>query len=211
MLAAGLLVLVLASVLHCWYAANAGTERGHAAGGFYVFGRGVVALSLLLLLISVVLIWSGSSFLWAAAELVAYFLVMPLIFVPILQRYYRPAPPGTSSHAEYEAKTAKWEAIAGVNDPPKKAPVANDFWFQLFRLLSAASDIGEKSVVVQAGELHRRVGCYPGPNHRMPVCCQVMRDEMQPGDVILEEPPKGSGARLTVRYQLPRLEKQVPS
>ena len=117
--------------------------------------------------------------------------------------------PGTFSHAEYEAKRAKWEAIVGVNDPPRKTPVAKDFSVQLFLILYYASEEGKIFVDVQAGELHRRVGWYAGPNHRMPMCCQVMREEMQPGDVILEEPPKGSGASFRVRYQLPRLEKQA--
>lgn len=43
-------------------------------------------------------------------------------------------------------------------------------------------------------------------NHRMPVCCRVMRAAVAPdaGDVILGEPPSGQGASLTVRYVLPR-------
>jgi hypothetical protein len=209
MLIVGILVLILASVLHCWYAANAGTERGHAAGGFYGFGRGLFVPVVLLLLASAILIWWGGSLLWVLLAFIAYFLVLPLIFVPLLQRFYPPAPQGTFGHAEWETKTAEWEAIAGVNEAPRKAPVANDFWLQLFLLLNRATEAGEKSVDVQAGELHRTVGWYPGPNHRMPVCCRVMRDEMQPGDVVLEEPPKGAGASLRVRYQLPRPEKQA--
>ncbi len=41
---------------------------------------------------------------------------------------------------------------------------------------------------VNAGQLHRLVGNYPGGNHRMPVCCKVMRDAMLEQDVILQEP-----------------------
>ena len=57
---------------------------------------------------------------------------------------------------------------------------------------------------VNAGDLHRLVGDYPGPNNRMPVCCDVMYQEFADGDVILEAPPKGKGASLTIRYQIPR-------
>jgi 5-methylcytosine-specific restriction protein A len=48
------------------------------------------------------------------------------------------------------------------------------------------------------------VGGYPGENHRMPVCCEVMRSTMAPGDQVVETPPSGKGAALTIRYRLPR-------
>lgn len=62
-------------------------------------------------------------------------------------------------------------------------------------------------VDVVAGNLHRKVGGYPpapGCNHAMPNCCRVMKKNMKDGDVILKQPPKGQGARVTIRYQLPR-------
>ena len=57
---------------------------------------------------------------------------------------------------------------------------------------------------INAGELHRKVGGYPGPGHRMPSCCNVMYQEQRAGDKILSSPPKGLGASLTIRYRLPR-------
>lgn len=60
------------------------------------------------------------------------------------------------------------------------------------------------SLEVEAGALHRRVGGYPTPDHRMPVCCNSMRAAMGPTDVILRAPPKGDGASLTIRYDIPR-------
>lgn len=58
---------------------------------------------------------------------------------------------------------------------------------------------------INAGELHRRVGGYPGPDHRMPACCAVLRSEMvDDEDRVVQEPQKRQGASLTVRYQLPR-------
>jgi len=59
-------------------------------------------------------------------------------------------------------------------------------------------------VDVVSGELHGLVGGYPGKNHRMPVCCDVMRKAMQPGDSVRTSPLKGKGATLTIRYILPR-------
>jgi tetratricopeptide (TPR) repeat protein len=57
---------------------------------------------------------------------------------------------------------------------------------------------------VVSGDLHRAVGDYPGPGHRMPLCCSVMTRAMRPGDRIVAEPPSGKGATLTIRYRLPR-------
>jgi hypothetical protein len=59
-------------------------------------------------------------------------------------------------------------------------------------------------VDVNAGDLHREVGGYPGKSHHMPTCCDIMRNSMLPGDTILNEPPKGRGASFTVRFKIPR-------
>jgi hypothetical protein len=64
--------------------------------------------------------------------------------------------------------------------------------------------VGMPTITVQAGELHRRVGGYPGPNHRMPICCEVMRATMRAGDRIVAQPPSGIGASLEIEYRLPR-------
>lgn len=84
------------------------------------------------------------------------------------------------------------------------APKAEDFREELSKILAEAQKRGAPYVEVSAGELHRRVGDYPGTNHRMPVCCEVMRQIMKKGDEIISEPPKGKGASLTIRYKLPR-------
>jgi len=87
-------------------------------------------------------------------------------------------------------------------------PSADDFRNELYRIMLEATKAGRPNVDINAGELHRRVGNYPGKNHRMPVCCEVMRRALatDAGDVVLEQPPNGQGARLTIRYVLPRLE-----
>lgn len=84
---------------------------------------------------------------------------------------------------------------------PRKA---NDFRKRLRKRLKRAEEEGKPHEDINAGELHRDVGGYPGPDHRMPVCCGVMRSEMKNGDRIIEEPPEGDGASPTVRYELPR-------
>jgi len=81
---------------------------------------------------------------------------------------------------------------------------ANNFRQELTGLFSRAQDAGRTSIDVNSGELHRSLGGYPGPRHRMPVCCDVMYQEMRDGDRILNAPEKGKGASLTIRYKLPR-------
>jgi len=92
-------------------------------------------------------------------------------------------------------------SVMSRREPPK----AIDFQMALQEFFSLAESRGEKYIDITSGELHRYVGGYPGPNHRMPVCCDVMRRMMQAGDKILYEPPKGKGATLKIRYYLPRL------
>lgn len=82
-------------------------------------------------------------------------------------------------------------------------------WVKLFQEalneeFRVAERKGMKYLIVKAGDLHRKVGGYPGPNHRMPICCHVMRKNMQLDDEVLSEPPSGVGASLTIRYCIPR-------
>ena len=56
-------------------------------------------------------------------------------------------------------------------------------------------------VQIRSGDLHRLIGGYPGPTHRMPLCCDVMRNRMGPDDFIVEAPPKGNGASLVIQYR----------
>jgi len=85
-------------------------------------------------------------------------------------------------------------------------PTAEEFKMELHRMMLEAIKEGKQCAEINAGDLHRRVGDYPGRNHRMPVTCEVMRAAFAPdaGDLILEEPPSGQGASLTIRYVLPR-------
>jgi 5-methylcytosine-specific restriction protein A len=91
------------------------------------------------------------------------------------------------------------------SSPPSSSSAAgSDFVKALNAAFLEAERAGQSSIRVKSGDLHRQVGGYPGPSHRMPVCCKVMRSAMFPGDRILEAPPKGAGASLVVEYVLPR-------
>jgi len=85
------------------------------------------------------------------------------------------------------------------------APTARDFEAELEREFATAQQEGRASVEVNAGKLHQQIGAYPGRDHRMPVCCRVMRSHLRAGlDEIVDSPPSGQGASLTIRYRLPR-------
>ena len=83
-------------------------------------------------------------------------------------------------------------------------PKSDDFRKKLAKLFASATEMGFVAVDVNAGNLHRRVGGYPDGDHRMPICCEVMRQAIAARDEIVDAPPSGKGARLTVRYRLPR-------
>ena len=83
------------------------------------------------------------------------------------------------------------------------SPTSEEFTIQLDKLLSAAEELGFSAIELSASALHRRVGGYPGPDHRMPACCGAMRKAMKPGDNVVRGPEKGAGASLVIRYALP--------
>jgi hypothetical protein len=84
-------------------------------------------------------------------------------------------------------------------------PTTNDFDRELRTLFQEAQAQGKSSVTVTAGDLHRRLGGYPGTtNHRMPIACQSMRKAMAGADKVISAPPRGKGASLKIEYRLPR-------
>ena len=70
--------------------------------------------------------------------------------------------------------------------------------------MAEAEHSGRDHIEINAGELHRDVGDDPSSQHRMPMCCQAMRNELREGDEIVSSPPEENGASLTIRYRLPR-------
>jgi 5-methylcytosine-specific restriction protein A len=84
------------------------------------------------------------------------------------------------------------------------APTSRDFQNALENLFAKAMQENKPYIEIISGNLHREVGGYPGQNHRMPICCSVMKKNMLPGDEIIYMPPSGKGATLTIRYKLPR-------
>jgi hypothetical protein len=70
---------------------------------------------------------------------------------------------------------------------------------------------GQQFLDITAGELHTTVGGYPGDQHRMPMCCQVMRTQASEGwgDLIVKECTTRKGATLRIRYRLPRPQEKL--
>ncbi len=95
-------------------------------------------------------------------------------------------------------------------DRSEDMPTARDFRSGLLAMFKEAEKQDLSSVTIEARRLHRQVGGYPGPNHRMPTCCDVMLAEKRANDTILSQPRKGKGASLTISYTLPRAQKKLP-
>ncbi len=93
-----------------------------------------------------------------------------------------------------------------VKKQDNQAPKEKDFQNEINNIINKAEQENLSYVEINAGSLHRKVGNYPG-DHRMPICCQVMRKNMGEFDTVLSEPEKGKGASLTVRYKIPRKTK----
>ena len=83
-------------------------------------------------------------------------------------------------------------------------PTKDDFREELRARLRRATARGAKEIVINAGELHRALGGYPGQGHQMPSCCDAMHEAQRGTDEELASPPSGRGASLTIRYGLPR-------
>lgn len=85
--------------------------------------------------------------------------------------------------------------------PPKR----EDFESRITQTLNEASQAGRSYLDLKPADLHHAVG-YPAPtgNHRVPLCCAVMRAAMISGGRVVSAPPSGQGASLRIRFRLPR-------
>lgn len=84
-------------------------------------------------------------------------------------------------------------------------PTLDQFLTVIRILLEVAESNNQEYLEINAGELHRFIGRYPnGGDHRMPVCNRAMRQIMDEGDYLVQEPPLGQGASLTIRYYFQR-------
>ena len=83
-------------------------------------------------------------------------------------------------------------------------PTVEDFRRELRAQFRLAKTKGASYIEVNSGDLHRKLGGYPGQRHAMPSCCNVMNEEKGISDTVVSSPPKGRGASLTIRYKIPR-------
>jgi len=87
------------------------------------------------------------------------------------------------------------------------SPKSEDFHKQIDEIFTFAESKMLNAVISTAGNLHRVVGKYPGSDHRMHVCSNVMKKNMILDDQILCSPPKGVGSSLRIQYIFPRSRK----
>lgn len=94
-----------------------------------------------------------------------------------------------------------------TKDDAEQAPASVDragFDQAIEAQLARGQEQGRAHVEINAGELHRQLGGYPGRAHQMPVACAALRAAMQDGDSVSFEPPAENGAAFTVRYVMGR-------
>ena len=81
----GTVLIIVAAILHSWYAGSA-RHPIEPSRAFAQFGLLVLFLTIILLVTGVLFIWLGSGFLTALAAAGVYFFVLPLVILPLLQR-----------------------------------------------------------------------------------------------------------------------------
>jgi hypothetical protein len=92
----------------------------------------------------------------------------------------------------------------GTGRGGKALPTTEDLRRALDEVFAEAAGRGEAAVKVNAGDLHRRAGGHLGSNLRLAACSRVLHAEAGDGDVVVNSPPSGQGASLTMEYRLPR-------
>ena len=81
-------------------------------------------------------------------------------------------------------------------------PTKEDFLNEIKAQLTEAKTKGVEYVDIISGDVHRKLGGYPGTNHRMQTCCMAMYELMKANDEILHAPESTYGATVEIRYYL---------
>src|SRR6266542_2026902 len=81
----GILLILVASVLHTWHSGHALATPGNAAEGFRAIGPIVLLISIVLLLGGLLLVWRSVSIVAALIAAAIYFFVLPLIMLPLME------------------------------------------------------------------------------------------------------------------------------
>ena len=80
-------------------------------------------------------------------------------------------------------------------------PSVDEFRNAISAQIVRARNQNRPHVEINAGELHRALGGYPGNSHQMPSCCAAMRvDYENTRPEVVFNPQSGDGASLTIRY-----------
>jgi len=79
-------IIIIAGLLHCWYSGNANATPGNAARAFYLYGKIVLLITIVLLISGSIIFWRSAGILVAIAAAGVYFFILPLIIMPILEK-----------------------------------------------------------------------------------------------------------------------------
>lgn len=83
-------------------------------------------------------------------------------------------------------------------------PTPWDFRNRLMAILNIAKHSGEPYVDVDSSHLHAELCSDPDLINKLPICHDIMKRIMRPGDVILKEGQNGNTPMMRIRYHLIR-------
>lgn len=115
--------------------------------------------------------------------------MLPYLFA-LAHRY-----PELTPYSEADFGTRLWRPSAAQRATP---PTRDEFQAALEEIFGEARKKKKWYVRVSAGDLHLRVGGYPSPDHRMDLCCAVMRENMKGREGV-----QGKDATLSINYHVP--------
>ena len=81
-----------------------------------------------------------------------------------------------------------------------------DFQQELDNILSKALEKGERYIVVNSIDLHHRMGGYPGSDHKMDLCQEVMKANTKEADTVYGQPEPNDN--LSIKYSADRNAKK---
>ena len=118
MLAVGILLILLASVLHGWYGGNATASDADKARGFYSSGLKVLGATVFFLVCGLAATWYAAGFLAAGGGALLYFLALSPTVLYLL-RSLGAVPRNAKDWKERQRVQGKYEKITGKDPSPR--------------------------------------------------------------------------------------------
>ena len=145
-------MIIIASFLHAWFGISSKAPQGNTSRTFYLYGKSLLVLTILLLISGSIIFWISAGILTALIVAGIYFFILPFIALPILEKTM------ANKRNTVPQNTGAKKIIISRKNVPGPDSILKDYpllylYFDDFYELQIADKQGGFDISVQSGYL----------------------------------------------------------